>query len=102
MRQMQGILASDRPVTTEADPGTAGELVGLNRLLDNPNHRPFPFTAAEVAKLLNLTPQYVRNLANRPETRVKRHSGGYDIWEVKRWLLIRNAAKVTRQKMPAS
>lgn len=93
---MQGHV--ERPGTDQVETGIS-ELAAVERLLGEPSHRPFPFTAAEVAKLLELTPQYVRNLANRDCTGVHRYSGGYDVWEVKRWLLKRNQSKVTRRKL---
>jgi hypothetical protein len=49
-----------------------------------------------VAALFGLTPSAIYNMARKPHTGVVRYPTGYDVWEVKRWLLTRNQVQAGR------
>lgn len=63
-------------------------------ILSRPDYRRDPLPASTIAALVGVRPSAVYNLAYRPHTGVKRYPGGYDVWEVQRWLLSRRQSQV--------
>jgi hypothetical protein len=78
------------------------ELERVEYILSRPSYRREPLPGSTCAALFGITVAAISNMVARQErTGVHRYPGGYDIWEIKRWMLTRNqlqADRATRRK----
>lgn len=77
------------------------EIANIKAMLASPDYRPFPLSATMIAKLVNMTPSAITNLAARPHTGVVRYPSGFDYWQVHLWMLTRDqdqACRATRRR----